>query len=281
MSWSEPSDRSSLDSEAWTTEVLVELRYSRFVPRAWARLVTRSWARADAQRDRHPAAHRQVLFLGLVGGATWLLPLLFGRPWLVVAGLAWWLSLTVMLDWHLGMLEGPDGSHLAGLGVANVVTAARGGLVRLLPALDRPGLLAAFAVFSALDVADGRLARSRGEGTRLGAWLDGSLDGVAATVLAVSAERLGIVPLWLVLLVVARHGLPWLAACLTYIALSTRPPETGLVSARLPGLVLSLGLALSLLRVDAGATIAAVGAGAAIAAFVGSVGRALRVLSAA
>lgn len=280
MSWSEPSDRSLLDSEAWTTEVLVELRCSRFTPRAWVRLVTRSWARADTQRGRHPAAHRQTVVLGLVGGVAWLVPFALGRPWLGIAGVSWWIALILMVDWHLGMLERPDGSQLAGLGVANVITSARGGLVPLFPALDRSALVVAFAVFAALDVLDGRLARSRHESTRLGAWLDGSLDGVAAAVLTVSAERLGSVPLWLVLLVVARHAVPWLGAAVAYIALSTRPPETGLVSARLPGLVLSLGIALSLLRVAGGVTIATVGALAAIAASAGSVARALRALSA-
>ena len=95
-----------------------------------------------------------------------------------------------------------------------------------------------------------------------------------------SAERLGAIPLWLVLLVVARHALPWLGASVAYLARSTRPPETGLISARVPGLVLFLGLALSLLRVDGGVLIASVGAVGAIAAFVGSVIRATRAPSA-
>lgn len=276
MSWTQPSDRTPADGEAWTREVLEELRTARFSPLAWARLIVRSAVRARAQERRHRRAHRQVIALAAAGGLAWLITAALGAPWPALAGLAWWLALMLMVDWHLGMLERPDGSTLPGLGAANAVTVVRGGIVPLLPVLDRTGLLVAFAVFGALDVLDGPLARLRGEQTRLGAWLDGSLDGIATAVAVVAALRLSAVPVWLVVLVLVRHALPWAAAAVSYLLLAARPPAHRLVTARIPGLVLAVGLGLALLDHPAGLALATIGAGTSLSTAVASIVRAGR-----
>ena len=89
-----------------------------------------------------------------------------------------------MLDWHLGMLETPDGCD-ATLGVADALTLARAWLV---PAVGRgagPGLV---ALGAATDLADGAAAR-RTRTTRLGRDLEGLVDACFTTTALRSSVR--------------------------------------------------------------------------------------------
>jgi phosphatidylglycerophosphate synthase len=88
-----------------------------------------------------------------------------------------------MLDWHLGMVETPDGRPRA-LGGADAVTLARAWLVPV--ALDSPSALVC-ALAGATDVLDGRLARAA-EPTRIGRDLEGLVD----TCFAAAALRAGV-----------------------------------------------------------------------------------------
>lgn len=260
------------DGERWTREVLDRLRAAHFAPGAWFRFLGASFERARAQRSIHRRAHAQTLALGAVGLAGWVLVWAAGRPLLALLGAAWWVLIALMLDWHLGMLDRPDGRPLTGLGVANAVTAARGGAIPVFVALDRSGLLVAFAAFAALDILDGWLARRQDEETRLGAWLDGSFDSVAAVVLALAAERLGGVPLWLALLVVARVAMPWLVLGFAYFAAPRWLPERPSVraaglAARLPAIAAGAGIGMSLAGIDGGVPVATVGVVGSLVAF--------------
>ncbi len=258
------------DGERWTRDVLHELRAARFSPHAWHRFLAASFRRAREQRRAHPRAHAQTVALALAGLVGWALVGAVGRAWLAVAGAAWWVLVMLMLDWHLGMLERPDGRTLPHLGVANTVTLIRSAALPILFVLDATGLLVMLAILAALDVADGGVARRLDEETRLGAWLDGSLDGLLAASFVVAALRIDAIPGWLAVLIAARVAFPWLVVSLVYF-LSPSPPRAsdamrlpGL-AARLPGATAATGLGLALVGEAVGVTIAAAAMAASFA----------------
>ena len=110
-----------------------------------------------------------------------------------LAGLAWWLAVWRMLDWHLGMAEGGDGRPRARLSTADAVTLARFWLVPALPAAARAG-----APLPRADRARGRsrtgsTARSLGVTAVPGSGrdLDTTADLAFLTTAAVSAPPRG------------------------------------------------------------------------------------------
>ncbi len=255
------------DGERWTLAVLAALRAGRFRPRAWHTFLAASFERARDQRGIHLRAHRQVLALGAIGGITWGAVALTGHGALSVAGTAWLIVLLLMVDWHLGMLESADGRALGRLGLANVVTIVRGASLPVLFVLDPEALAGALVGLVALDVLDGVLARGRGESTRLGAWLDGSLDTLLVMAFVVAATSLGAIPGWLAALVLTRTLLPWLVVAWLYFLTSRPPQEYATIStsgptARLPSLVAAIGLGLALLEARGAVPLAAIGVGA-------------------
>ncbi len=247
------------DGERWAAELLADLRAKRYTPRAWGLFLARSFRRAGATRSERRRACAETVALGAAGLAAWGGLALAGRPGLAVAGAGWWLAVVLMLDWHLGMLERPDGKTLDGLGAANAISLVRAGLVPALPALSPTALAAALVAAHATDILDGRLARARGEVTRLGLWLDGAVDTLLLGVAAVAAARIGMIPGWAAGLVVARCALPWALAAGIYFVRARAPRQAGRVSGRLPGFVLLAGLALSPFWAG-GAAVVAVGA---------------------
>ncbi len=250
----------------WTREVLEELRAAAFAPRAWVRFLGRSFARAREQRPAHKRAHRETIALAAGGLAVWLGVALSGRETLGAAGAAWWLAACLMLDWHLGLLDGRDR-----LGPANVLSLLRAGTVPAIFALaSAPAGIALFAVAGASDVLDGRLARRRGETTRLGLWLDGSVDG-----LVLGAAALAVLPGWATAVVLARYSLPWLVLAAAYFLRAEPPPAERFVSGRYPGLAVFAGLSLALLGLPGGSALAAAGAIGGLATFVASIARSL------
>jgi len=250
------------EGERWARELLVELRAARFRPRAWVRFLHRSFARASERRRERARAHRQTVALGASGLAVWGGIALAGHPALAAAGAAWWLLIVLMLDWHLGLLERPDGRPLSGLGRANFLSTLRAAAAPAMFVLP-PWLLAvALFVACAADVLDGRLARARDETTRLGLWLDGVADGVVLGAVALAGAAAGVLPWWAAAAVLARHVLPWTAIALGYFLLAEPPRPEGRVAGTLPGLVLFAGLTASLLGVP----------GAPLLVVIGSVG---------
>jgi phosphatidylglycerophosphate synthase len=179
--------------ERWAESELELLRAGRLRPRAWARFLVASWRRAAATRQARPELARQArgwAISGLVAGLTARhvavargLPAPTRRSWSL-----WWLATTAMLDWHLGMLEGPDGQPREHLEAADAITLARVGLVPFLAASrDGRQFTALVVTAGASDYLDGRLARRAGA-TRLGRDLDRAAD-VAVKVAAAHAAR--------------------------------------------------------------------------------------------
>jgi phosphatidylglycerophosphate synthase len=257
------------EGEAWARELLAELRAASFRPWAWVRFLRRSFVRAGERRRERSREHRSVLLLAAVGVAAWLLAGLAVLGWDAAAGAGWWLAVCVMLDWHLGLLERPDGRPLGRVGAANSLSLLRAGLAPALLLVPPVAAGALLLAAGASDAVDGPLARRRDEITRLGLWLDGAVDTFVLGAAALAAP----LPAWVTALVLARCALPWLSISIAYFARARAPDGQRAVPGRYPGLVLFAGLALALFGLPGGAGLAAAGALAGLVTFAGTVAR--------
>ena len=259
------------EGELWAEELLDELRAARFRPGAWLRFLGASFARARSNRRRHRRAHRQLLALGLLGLGVYGGVVASGRPVLAALAAGWWVLVLLMADWHLGMLERPDGSRLSGLGVANTVTLLRAGAIPLLPALAPLALGLVILGAGISDVVDGLLSRARAETSRLGAWADGAVDALLLAVAALAAASHDLLPVWLAVLIVIRYVALWLAIGGVYFATARTPRRDRYVSGRAPGAVLVVGLALAAFDLPGATLVAAAGGLGGAATFAASI----------
>jgi phosphatidylglycerophosphate synthase len=224
--------------ELWTRSELQRLRAAAFEPPAISDFLRASWRRAADVRRERPALAAQARRWVAAGAVAWLLPAAariqpFRRA--AVPGLAWWAATGVMLDWHLGMVETPDGRPRP-LGPADALTLTRAWLVPIAFAAPHPVVIAAGA---ATDALDGLVARRR-EPTRAGRDLEGLVDACfAAAALAGlrHAERIGRAPAAAEL---ARLGCGLTYAVVVYFARATAPAPVLLGAAR-ASTVLRLG----------------------------------------
>ena len=223
--------------EAWTRELLSELRALRYAPHAWVRFLAQSFLRARTARAEHRHEHRQTLRTGAAGIAAWGALLAF-QPWLAAAGMLWWLLVIAMVDWHLGMNEDDSGRPLGRLGIPNLLSIARAAVIPALLVTPAAVLATLLIAGGVTDVIDGPLARARGEETRLGVWLDGGVDGLMLSAAAIGAASHGLLPWWAAALVLGRHALQWLVVTLTYFIRASAPTRSGFVSGKAVGLVL-------------------------------------------
>lgn len=235
------------EGELWSRAALADLRAARYAPAAWARFLGASLRRSAQDARRRPDLARQALAWSGAGAAAWggAIALDPRAGW----SLAWWALVAAMLWSHLGMVEGHDGGHRAGLGPATGLTLARALLVPALPLVaGAPWAFAALVAAGALsDAADGPLARRRGEQTRLGAQADGAVDGCFVLAAAWTAAAQGWLPAWVAAVVSARYLLPPLLIAAAYFARAAAPPREAFVPGRLAGAVVAVGLALAAL----------------------------------
>ncbi len=229
------------DGERWARERLLELRRSRYGLRGWQRFLAASFERAGETRALRCREHLQVLLVSAAGLIPWIAAAASGAFLLAAVGAVWWLLVMLMLDWHLGMLDDLDR-----LGPANVLSLARAGAVPAVALLAEPAAAFVFLAAGITDGTDGPLARRRGEQSRLGLWLDGGTDTLLFGTAAVTAARTGSLPWWAAALVLARSAMPWPLVAHSYLIRAERPRLRP--SARLPGLVVFAGLALTLFR---------------------------------
>jgi phosphatidylglycerophosphate synthase len=192
--------QAATEGERWAAAALTDLRSGRYRPRAWAVFLRASLERSRATRAERPQLAAQAARWGVGGGAAWIAMCALARrrhapqP-SAAAGLAWWLLVWRMLDWHLGMAESDDGLPRDRLSAADAVTLARFWLVPLLPAWSRSesGLPAVILLGGATDWLDGRLARRCGR-TRLGRDLDTTADLAFFGAAAIVVRRSGRLP---------------------------------------------------------------------------------------
>jgi phosphatidylglycerophosphate synthase len=253
------------EGERWARELLIELRAARFAPRAWQRFFARSLERADERRRERNREHRQAMVLGAIGLSAWATVALVGEPGLAAAGAAWWALTILMLDWHLGMLERRDGTHLGTIGVPNLLSLARIGALPALPALGPPLLAAAVAAAAVTNALDGLLARRHDQVSRLGFWLDGVGDALVLSAAALLAAADGRLPAWAAALVVARFALPAGAIVASYFRV-LEPLTASVVRGRIAGVALWTGLVIALLDAPLGTELTALGAVGGLAA---------------
>jgi phosphatidylglycerophosphate synthase len=117
----------------------------------------------------------------------------------------------------------------------------------------------------ATDAIDGRLARARGEETRLGVWLDGGADTLVFSAAAVGAARHDLLPWWTAALVLGWQTLHALAVTLAYLWRAQSPRRAASAWARVPGVVLFAGLVLATLRLPQAWPLVSLGALGALA----------------
>jgi cardiolipin synthase len=258
---------------------LHDLRQAKFAPAGWITFLSASFARARLRRQQRVREHRQVLALAGAGLLAWFTVALAGRPALAVLGAGWWLLVLLMLDWHLGMLERPDGRPLHGLGAPNLLSLLRAGAVPLLAVLPPTAFAVVLLGAGASDVLDGWLARRLDLASRLGRWLDGSVDGVLLGVAALAAARSHLLPWWAAAVVLARYLLPWVVIAVSYFARAEAPPSRGYMSGRVPGVLAIAGIALAGLGVSAAWLIVVAGAGGGIFTVAVSIARGSRRVS--
>jgi phosphatidylglycerophosphate synthase len=213
----------STDGERWARQELALLRDARWSPRALLRFVAASQRRATLTRRSRPADARRAAGWMLVGAAAWVIAPSYGRAGCGLRaranGLAWWAGCALMLDWHLGMLETPDGQPVA-LGAADALTLARAWLV---PAVAQDAAPALVLIGALSDLADGAVAR-RTRTTRFGRDLEGLVDAcftTAALRRAVRARQISRFPVALELCRLATG-----TACVSWVYFAAgHPPQ--------------------------------------------------------
>jgi phosphatidylglycerophosphate synthase len=207
------SPRPLTDGERWTADALSDLRRRGHRPAAWVVFLRSSLERSRMARSQRPDLARQAARWGVTGAAAWSVACVAARrrsdldpP--VLAGLAWWLAVWRMLDWHLGMAEGGDGRPRARLSPADAITLTRFWLVPALPAAarGRAALPAVIVAGGVTDWLDGTVARRHGR-TRLGRDLDTTADLAFLSAAALSASRAGRLSRLGLSALAARHGL--------------------------------------------------------------------------
>jgi phosphatidylglycerophosphate synthase len=190
----------------------------------------------------HGSAHlrRSLLFwtaLGLVLGEalTVDVALVHGHGTVTLAAIAtavWWLAVSVGVIGGAALLRTPDGTPVDRYGIPNGLTALRGYAcvpVLFIGTLSMPGRLG-LALWGGiggsvglLDAVDGFIARRYGPVTVLGKAMDPFGDALYFVVGAIGSWALGIVPVWLAVLIVARYAGPVVLTPL--VLLTGRRPE--------------------------------------------------------
>ena len=173
------------DGERWARAEFERLLERRFSPGAVAGFLAASFRRSAHVRRSRPELARQSRRWMAIGAAACLLPPFRARA---RAGLAWWALTSLMLDWHLGMIETTDGRRRP-LSGADALTLARAWLVPVAARAPTPAVMGAAALS---DVVDGALGR-RGEPTRAGRDLEGLVDACFGAAALRGALRRGAV----------------------------------------------------------------------------------------
>ncbi len=150
----------------------------------------------------------------------------------VIVDAGWWLLVSAVVVGGAAMLLSPDGAPVDRYGVPNGLTALRAWLcvpMLLIAVLSLPGRLP-LALFGGiggavglLDAVDGFIARRFGPVTVLGKALDPFMDALFFIAGAAGCYLLGITPLWLAALIVARYAAPVLVT--PFVFLARRRPE--------------------------------------------------------
>lgn len=241
------------EGEQWASAQLTTLRSSGYHVAAWRGFLDASFRRAaDTRRQRRALSHQAVRWT--LGGA--LATAALRRTTVnrsapapsprVLAG--WWLGQALMVDWHLGMVQGIDGAPRERLSVADALTLSRAAVAPFAAcAPPDAGLFLALLGFAGVtDLLDGRCARRHGP-TRFGRDFDPLADLAFRTAAIHGARRAGWLsrsPAWAL---VARQALLVAGAACSWCGRGHRPPMDPARLARWDAPPLIAGLALAAL----------------------------------
>ncbi|HUY59409.1 MAG TPA: CDP-alcohol phosphatidyltransferase family protein [Solirubrobacteraceae bacterium] len=240
------------DGEQWAAAELDALRAGQFRPGAWRHFLRASFRRAKEARDSKPELVSQSRIWSAAGLGIGMTVCAWPRIASPRASrfTLWWLTTAAMLDWHLGMLEGPGGERRDQLGTADALTLTRIALVPFLEGQGDPEHRSAptFATLLALagasDALDGILARHAGP-TRLGRDLDTVADALTGAAAARVARRAGWLPTSVARLVAARNAIPVVVVSASYLRTGRRPATDAFGATRRLAPVLLTGLAIA------------------------------------
>ena len=251
------------DGERWTRAALARGRDAGWRPHAVAAFLAEATERSAEDRRARPRLARQARRWSVAGATAWMVGAALGPGAVrrrMVPGLGSWAIATALLDWHLGMVESPDGVPRP-LTAADAATLTRVWLAPLAAERAAPAvLLAGFAT----DVADGALAR-RGAPTRFGRDFDGFADAVFAGAAVVGARRAGHLPGWAAAAEVGWLGVGTARALLAYFG-AGGPPDPGHAAiARTAGPLRAAGLVAAGAGRPAGGVLVVAGIGASAA----------------
>lgn len=254
--------------------LLADLRASKYRPEGWLRFLGRSWRRSRATAAAHPAlvASWAATTGALVAGDAAVLALealLSDRATArrALPGVALCLAAQQFDVYvHLGMNAPVRGASLYGaLGLPTGLTLTRQAIAGLLwghlltgRPVAPPYALAALAVAGATDVADGALARRLGHTTYLGQYLDGEADLSFWVALALTLSARGLLPRWLVAMLLARWGVPFVFAAARYFGWVSRVPIGSTIAGKAAGVAQAIALGAAAAPADTAASIARV-----------------------
>jgi cardiolipin synthase len=225
--------------------LLVALRAEGYTPMAWARYVRGHLGLARARVEARPAAVRSVLATGFTllalqfaGAAvvTVTLDAVLGRR-LFILGATWLSAHCLWVLAHLGLLTDRAGRPQLRLGLPNTITLLRSLTVPWMVVSMVDGQLelglGLYLLGAVADVADGALARRRGEVTRLGTALDPLVDVAWNSAAALGLVLAGALPYWVLVAIGVRYGLLLVGSAVIYLVrgrLRIRPTLFGKAS---------------------------------------------------
>ncbi len=192
------TQRATTEGERWAADALTALRADHFAPPAIGRFLRASRERAASTREQRPELARQARRWSIVGALGTLTAreaaAQRGRPMPTRGALiAWLAAVALMLDWHLGMVEGHGGDPREQLSAADALTLTRATIAPFAYAApaDTQLYLVLLAAGAVTDLVDGPLARASGGATRFGRDFDSLADSAFRMAAIRGARRHG------------------------------------------------------------------------------------------
>ncbi len=183
------STASRTAGERWARDELHRLRDLRFTPAAAIEFLGASQQRSRHTRRQRPELARRARRWEGIGAAATVAVAYSSRPrneGFVLGACAWWATVALMLEWHLGMVESEDGEP-RNLAPADALTLSRAWMVPFIARHAHPAVIALAAMTDALD---GVAARATVP-TRAGRDLEGLVDAAAGTAALAGLRRDG------------------------------------------------------------------------------------------
>lgn len=238
------------EGERWALDALTSLRRRRFAPTATVAFLRDSLRRAGETSGRRPGLAAQARLwtgIGVAGSLAVREAAACSRRPVPDRGplLGWLVAVALMLDWHLGMVEGLDGLPTERLSAADALTLSRAVAAPFVAAAppDRAWFLLLLACAGVTDLLDGWLARIGPGPTRFGRDLDSLADAAFRIAASRGARRVGWIDGGAERTLVARQLLFLAAALWHWFGRSERPPAHNRTAARLHVPLLLAGLA--------------------------------------